>query len=211
MKGGKVPGTVLVVEDDRELRELVRRYLERAGHPVHSTASGAEAIGVLADGGVERPPGHPPPTIGRDTTMAPIDSHTTATLTTGLRVEPRAGEAYEIAVRGHRILVDQPADAGGGDLAPTPTELFAASLASCIAFYAGRYLTRHGYSRDGMAVEAQFDLATDRPARVAAVRLTLHVPAGVPRERWAALQAVASHCTVHNTLEQPAHVDITLR
>jgi hypothetical protein len=25
---GRVPGTVLVAEDDRELRELVRRYLE---------------------------------------------------------------------------------------------------------------------------------------------------------------------------------------
>ncbi|UWZ59832.1 response regulator transcription factor [Dactylosporangium aurantiacum] len=44
---------MLVVEDDRELRELVRRYLERAGHAVHSTGSGAEAIGVLAGGGVE--------------------------------------------------------------------------------------------------------------------------------------------------------------
>ncbi|MDG6110428.1 OsmC family protein [Dactylosporangium aurantiacum] len=143
--------------------------------------------------------------------MAPLDSHTISTVTTGLRVEPRSGEAYEIAVGVHRILVDQPTDAGGGDLAPTPTELFVASLASCFAFYAGRYLTRHGYSREGLAVEAQFDLATDRPARVTAVRLTLHVPAGLPRERWAALQAVASHCTVHNTLAQPPHVDITLR
>jgi two-component system alkaline phosphatase synthesis response regulator PhoP len=44
---------VLVVEDDRELRELVRRYLERAGHAVHTTGSGAEALGVLATGGVE--------------------------------------------------------------------------------------------------------------------------------------------------------------
>jgi two-component system alkaline phosphatase synthesis response regulator PhoP len=48
-----VPGAVLVVEDDRELRELVRRYLERAGHPVHTTGSGAEAIGALTGGGVE--------------------------------------------------------------------------------------------------------------------------------------------------------------
>jgi len=46
-------GVVLVVEDDRELRELVRRYLERAGHPVHTTASGAEALGLLASDGVE--------------------------------------------------------------------------------------------------------------------------------------------------------------
>jgi DNA-binding response OmpR family regulator len=36
--------TVLVVEDERKLRELVRSYLERAGFAVLSTESGAEAI-----------------------------------------------------------------------------------------------------------------------------------------------------------------------
>ncbi|GAA0804744.1 response regulator transcription factor [Spirilliplanes yamanashiensis] len=40
-------GPVLVVEDDRELRELVRRYLERAGHAVHTTGSGAQALRLL--------------------------------------------------------------------------------------------------------------------------------------------------------------------
>lgn len=45
--------TVLVVEDDRELRDVVRRYLERAGHAVHTTGSGAEALSRLAGGGVD--------------------------------------------------------------------------------------------------------------------------------------------------------------
>jgi DNA-binding response OmpR family regulator len=36
--------TVLLVEDERKLRELVRSYLERAGFTVLSTGSGAEAI-----------------------------------------------------------------------------------------------------------------------------------------------------------------------
>jgi DNA-binding response OmpR family regulator len=36
--------TVLVVEDERKLRELIRSYLERAGMTVLSTGSGAEAI-----------------------------------------------------------------------------------------------------------------------------------------------------------------------
>jgi putative redox protein len=53
-------------------------------------------------------------------------------------------------------------------------------------------------------------MAADRPARVAAVRLTLRVPRDVPVERWPALQAVASHCTVHNTLTDPPHVSIDL-
>jgi putative redox protein len=37
------------------------------------------------------------------------------------------------------------------------------------------------------------------------------VPAGLPPERWAALRAVASHCTVHNTLTSPPSVIIDLR
>src|SRR6202035_4224243 len=36
--------TVLLVEDERKLRELVRSYLERAGFTVLSTGSGAEAL-----------------------------------------------------------------------------------------------------------------------------------------------------------------------
>jgi DNA-binding response OmpR family regulator len=36
--------TVLVVEDERDLRELLRRYLERAGLSVLTAATGAEAI-----------------------------------------------------------------------------------------------------------------------------------------------------------------------
>ena len=40
--------TVLLVEDERKLRELVRSYLERAGFTVLSTGSGAEAISVAA-------------------------------------------------------------------------------------------------------------------------------------------------------------------
>src|SRR5271166_547880 len=39
--------TVLLVEDERKLRELVRSYLERAGFAVLSTESGAEAISVV--------------------------------------------------------------------------------------------------------------------------------------------------------------------
>jgi DNA-binding response OmpR family regulator len=40
--------TVLVVEDERKLRDLVRSYLERAGFTVLSTGSGAEAITMAA-------------------------------------------------------------------------------------------------------------------------------------------------------------------
>ncbi len=38
--------TILLVEDERKLRDLVRSYLERAGFTVLSTSSGAEALSL---------------------------------------------------------------------------------------------------------------------------------------------------------------------
>lgn len=118
------------------------------------------------------------------------------------------GETYEVNVRGHRVRTDQPTDAGGDDSAPTPTELFVAALATCVAFYAGRYLSRHGFDRDGLGVTAEFEMANDRPARVAEVRLTVRAPASLPPERRAALRAVAGHCTVHNSLTNAPRVTV---
>ena len=127
-----------------------------------------------------------------------------------MEVSYLGGESYAVATRGHTQLTDQPATAGGADTAMTPTELLVASLSSCVAFYAGRYLARHGLNRDGLHVTATFTTATDRPARVAGVRLAIRVPGGVPPNRQAALLAVASHCTVHNTLRQPPDIAIEL-
>jgi DNA-binding response OmpR family regulator len=42
-----VGNTVLVVEDEKDIRELLRRYLERAGFAVMTTGSGAQAVELL--------------------------------------------------------------------------------------------------------------------------------------------------------------------
>ncbi|PWI14453.1 osmotically inducible protein OsmC [Streptomyces sp. Act143] len=118
------------------------------------------------------------------------------------------GDAYSVDIREHRLHVDQPLEAGGTDTAPTPTELFAASLATCVAFYAGRYLHRHGLPQAGLRVRTEFTMATDRPPRVTSPRLAIVPPPELPEQRRAALLAVASHCTVHNTLHQPPEIDI---
>lgn len=126
-----------------------------------------------------------------------------------VQVTHKDGDLFEIAVRDHVVHVDQPKEAGGSDAAPTPVELFVASLASCVAHYVRRYLVRHSLPTEGMAVGADFTMA-DRPARVGQITVSIDVPEGVPDERRAALLAVASHCTVHNTLDDPPKVSIDL-
>jgi uncharacterized OsmC-like protein len=126
-----------------------------------------------------------------------------------MRVDHDKGDRFAIEIRGHRVVVDQPAEMGGDDVGPTPTELFVASLASCVGFYARRYLARHDLDDTGLAVEVTYTMAT-KPSRVGDVTLRLVVPAGVPQERQAALMAMAGHCTVHNTLTVTPEVTITL-
>lgn len=126
-----------------------------------------------------------------------------------VEVGHRTGDLFEISVRDHLLLVDQPVADGGSDEAPTPTELFVASLAGCVAFYARRYLARHGIDPAGFSVSADFTME-QRPARVGAVRLSVAVPAGIPDDRRDAFLAVVGHCTVHNSLQQPpaVHIDV---
>ena len=125
-------------------------------------------------------------------------------------VEHAAGDLFRIAVRGHEMWTDQPGEAGDGDIAPTPVEMFVASLAACVALCAGRFLTRHGYDRAGLRVDAGFAMADGGPARVARVTLCLRVPGALPAERERALAEVAGHCAVHNALRQPPRVEITV-
>jgi len=127
-----------------------------------------------------------------------------------MTVRSRGDDRYEIDVRGHRIVVDQPTDGGGTDAGPTPTELFVASVASCTAHYAGRFLARHGIDADGLAVTCSFGFATDRPARVGWIDMTLDVPSGLPDTRLDGLRAVVEHCTVKNSLVTPPDVHLRM-
>ena len=147
--------------------------------------------------------------VGHPASLAPPAAPVDATDGRPLRVEHRGGDQFDIFVRGHVIRVDQPVKDGGDDTAPTPTELFIASLASCVAFYARRYLDRHNLPTEGLAVEATFEMGA-RPARVSGIDLRLILPDGVPAERRDPLLAVATHCTVHNTLVTTPKVSITL-
>lgn len=125
-----------------------------------------------------------------------------------MTVRSLGDDRYAVKVRGHEVVVDQPVTSGGTDVGPTPTELFVAGLASCVAHYAGSYLTRHSIDRDGLQVDVDWQLAEGRPARVGEVTLTITPPPGLPADRIPAFLAVSRGCTVHHSLQQPPTVTI---
>ncbi len=126
-----------------------------------------------------------------------------------IRVDHQAGDRFDIVIRDHTVTTDQPEVAGGDDTGPTPTELFVGSIASCVAFYARRYLARHHIDAEGLSVEASYELDT-KPARVAGIEINLQVPPGLSQARREALLAVAGHCTVHNSITIPPTITLGL-
>jgi putative redox protein len=116
-----------------------------------------------------------------------------------IEVARETGVRFGASIRGHTLTFHQPAEAGGGDAGPTPTETFVASVAACVAYYVERFLERHDLDPAGLRVTAAFAMA-QRPSRVGEIDLAVIVPSGVPDDLRAPLLAVAEHCTVHNSL-----------
>ncbi|KOG86195.1 hypothetical protein ADK38_32420 [Streptomyces varsoviensis] len=125
-----------------------------------------------------------------------------------VEVTHASANTYTIAVRGHEMKADQPRDANGDDLGPTPVELFIASLAACVAHYTGGFLRRYHLPRENLRVTAGFDMAEDGPPRVIAVRLRILLPVELSSAQREVLHAVVSRCTVHNSLRTPPEVSI---
>lgn len=116
------------------------------------------------------------------------------------------GDQLRIEVRGHEVVTDQPVDDGGDDIAPTPTELFVASLAACIGYYAERFLRRNGLATEGLTVSTDYTWA-ESPHRVGAIDLNVEAP-GLTAARRDAFSRVIEHCTVHNSLHHPPEVRV---
>jgi putative redox protein len=145
--------------------------------------------------------------MSENATKRPQAAHVS---TIGLTVTHMFEDAFEVEVRGHHLTVDQPVDAGGADLGPTPTELFAAALAACVGFYAERFLRRHGLPADGLRVHCTATMSSEPPTRVAMINLRLTgLPPLLERQREVLL-AVVDHCTVHNSIRQAPQVRIDL-
>ncbi len=117
-------------------------------------------------------------------------------------------DRFRVAIGAHELVVDQPAPASG-DEGPTPTELFVASLAACGAFYARRFLARHGLADGALTVTADFAMAGDH-SRVASITLRVETPDGVPPGLRGALERAVDACAVHSSIRQAPAVSLEI-
>ena len=111
----------------------------------------------------------------------------------------RSKFTHDVKVREHALTADEPEDAGGDDLGPSPQELLAASLASCTAITIEMYAKRKGWNIDGLQVDVDYTPA--ERGCVTRFELVMKMPAHLSEEQVAKLQVIAAKCPVHRTLE----------
>lgn len=126
-----------------------------------------------------------------------------------MRVTYKDGSRFDISGRGHTVVTDQPVEDGGEDAGMSPVELFVGSLASCVAYFVGRYCARHHIPCDGFSIETDWSYA-EQPHRVGTVGMRIHLPAAVTAEQRERLLKVAHGCTVHQSIVVPPSVRIAV-
>jgi len=126
-----------------------------------------------------------------------------------LSVAYSGGTRYDITSGTHRIVTDQPVADGGQDAGMSPVELFVGSVASCVGYFVGRFCARHDIPREGLAVEAEWEMA-EGPHRVGRIDLAIRLPHHLTPEQKERLLKVAHACTVHQSLGAASQVAIAL-
>ena len=104
----------------------------------------------------------------------------------------------EVEIRGHRLIVDETVDDGGGDAGPRATELLAASLASCTTITIVMYADRKEWEVG--AVEVTVDFQTPSVDGGPSFEVKIRIPAPLTDEQRERILAIASKCPVHKTL-----------
>jgi ribosomal protein S12 methylthiotransferase accessory factor len=111
---------------------------------------------------------------------------------------------------GHTVLTDQPVDNGGEGSAPSPFDLFLASLATCAGFFVMSFCQQRGISTEGIALRQ--NLKWDEAKHLASViSLEITVPENFPEKYRASLVNAANLCTVKRHLQSPPAFEITTR
>jgi putative redox protein len=118
------------------------------------------------------------------------------------------GVKFEVCVRDHRVICDQPVENGGADEGMSPPEFLLASLATCGGYYAAQYLKARGLSTEDLQVRVSAEKAR-QPARLASFQVQVSVSTIDERHEAGLLRAVKA-CLIHNTLLSPPEIKISV-
>lgn len=120
------------------------------------------------------------------------------------------GVAVDASWKGHTIRTDQPERDGGRNDAPSPFDLFLASIATCVGFYVVQFCRSREIETSDLKIE--MGLARDPDSKlVSSIDIAITLPSGFPEKYRDAVLRAADQCTVKRHLLDPPEIRLDLR
>lgn len=116
------------------------------------------------------------------------------------------GVAVNAHYRGMTVATDQPPPLGGGT-APSPFDLFLASIGACAGFYALRFCQERQIDTAALRVGLAFE-RTPETKRIGTIRIEVALPPDFPEKYRAALVRTIDQCTVKRHIVEPPAFEV---
>jgi putative redox protein len=109
---------------------------------------------------------------------------------------------------GHEITLDEPADAGGTELGPSPRRLLAASVAGCVSITVRMYAQRKDWDVSGHEVTTEIEVVPR--GEPTPIRTKLSLPEHLDDDQRERILRIAEKCPVHAILEGEVDAPVVL-
>jgi putative redox protein len=109
------------------------------------------------------------------------------------------GRRVDASFGSHRVRTDQPRENGGADSAPSPFDLFLASLGTCAGIFVQGFCARRGIPFEDIRIRETVNL--DAQGTLRTVRLELELPPGFPERYREALLRAVEQCSVKRAIQ----------
>lgn len=129
-------------------------------------------------------------------------------LTVKAKTSLKENVLVEAEARGHKIIIDEPANLGGTDKGMNPVEVLLSALGACQSIVARIYAEKFGIDLQNFWVDIEGDIDTDgflgksdvRPG-FESIRYTFHIETTASEEKVEAYKEyIEAHCPVGDTI-----------
>jgi uncharacterized OsmC-like protein/alpha-beta hydrolase superfamily lysophospholipase len=123
----------------------------------------------------------------------------------------------EVKIGAHRLIADEPVEAGGGDAGPNPYDLLLASLGACTAMTLRLYAERKALPLDRVTVRlhhakihaADCESCETKEGKIDRIERSIRLEGALDPSQRARLMEIADKCPVHRTLTSEVDIRTT--
>ena len=126
-----------------------------------------------------------------------------------MKIVFRGKKKIDAEFEGFTVKTDQPFDGDGDNSAPSPFDLFLASIGTCAAVFIQSFCEKRKISTEGIELTEKVEWDEGKHL-VRKVTLNLSLPNGFPEKYRESVINAANLCTVKRNLHEPPEIEIRL-